>query len=86
MLGKRNRSQAYTMGAVDHAVQTAMQSVTGQLERTEERLERVEGQHQECEANLANVRADLAEAKAEIDKLMSGRIAVPGEPAPKDRP
>jgi hypothetical protein len=45
------------MGAVDHAVQTAMSSVTGQLDRTEKRLEVVEKQHDECEANLSAVRA-----------------------------
>ena len=78
-LGQKGRSQAYTMGAVDHAVQTAMSSVTSQLERTEGRLEIVEAQHEDCERNLREVRADLdaskrerAELKAEIDRLMTG--------------
>lgn len=67
-VGRRGRVQAYTMGAVDHAVQTAMQSVTGQLTRTEERLEKVEGQHEDCERNLAEVRKEAAEARAEAEK------------------
>lgn len=62
--GRRGRNQSYTMGAVDHAVQTAMTLVTV-------RLERVEGQHEECERNLAEVRDDLAGAKAEIARLLS---------------
>jgi uncharacterized protein YlxW (UPF0749 family) len=91
----RQKTKAYTMGAVDHAVQTAMSSVTGQLDRTEKRLEVVEKQHDECEANLSAVRADLdktirhhererARDKAEIDRLMAAaRVAVFGEEAPK---
>jgi exonuclease VII small subunit len=65
--------KAYTMGAVDHAVQTAMSSVTSQLERTEERLEKVEGEHEECRANLLEVKEDLASARQEINRLMNGR-------------
>lgn len=89
----RQKTKAYTMGAVDHAVQTAMSSVTGQLDRTELRLEVVEKQHHECEANLREVRRDLEETKrhheqerstlkAEIARLMGGRIANYGEKAP----
>jgi len=92
-LNKHQRSQAYTMGAVDHAVQTAMASVTGQLERTETRLQAVEDQHAECERNLALVRLDLESSKrdatqerqellAQIDSLMNGRVAAIGEAAP----
>lgn len=69
----RGRTKAYTMGAVDHAVQTAMTLVT-------ERLERVEGQHEACEVSLRDVNGRLDEAKREIDRLMAGRIAPAGEP------
>lgn len=77
-LTARSRTKAYTMGAVDHAVQTAMTLVT-------DRLEKVEAQHAQCETNLREVRAEVdaltrerAEQKAEIDRLMSG--PVPGYP------
>lgn len=73
-LTSRSRSKAYTMGAVDHAVQTAMTLVT-------DRLERVEAQHEECETNLEKVREDLGLAKAEIARLMQGPVAV-YEPRP----
>lgn len=82
-LGSRSKNKAYVMGAVDHAVQTAMASVTGQLERTERRLEVVEDQHDVCERNLREVRDELAERKAEIDRYMAGRIAGYAEKAPK---
>lgn len=74
---RRGRTKAYTMGAVDHAVQTAMTLVT-------ERLEKVEAQHGECEKNLREVRDELAEAKAEINRLMLGPIANYGDRAPRD--
>lgn len=89
-LGSRSKTKAYTMGAVDHAVQTAMSSVTGQLERTEARLEAVEGQHKECEDALRKVREDLdetkrdrTELKAEIDRLMAGPVASYAPNGPK---
>lgn len=75
-LGSRSKTKAYTMGAVDHAVQTAMTLVT-------DRLAKVEGQHEACEDSLREVRSELAERKAEIDRLMSGRVAAFGEGAPK---
>ena len=71
------------MGAVDHAVQTAMASVTSQLERTERRLELVEGQHARCQTDLGELRDELADRKAEIDRLMAGRVAAIGEEAPR---
>lgn len=74
-LASRTRNKAYTMGAVDHAVQTAMRVVT-------DRLEVVEGQHKECEANLRDVRSDLDHAKSEITRLMTGPVALPGERPP----
>lgn len=87
----RKKRDAYTMGAVDHAVETAMSSVTGQLQRTDERLQAVEKQHAECEANLAkvNLRLDAADREkadlaAEIERLMDGPVAVVGQPAPKE--
>lgn len=94
-LSKRSKREAYTMGAVDHAVQTAMSSVTSQLERTEGRLEIAEAQHEDCERNLSKVtrRVDelerdhakeRAELKAEIDRLMAGPVAHTGALAPKD--
>lgn len=71
----RNKRDAYTMGAVDHAVQTAMKLVT-------DRLEKVEKQHIQCENDLADVRIWLnvsererAELRAEIDRLMGGKVA-----------
>jgi chromosome segregation ATPase len=97
ILSRRRSSQAYTMGAVDHAVQTAMGSVTGQLERTEARLEIVEAQHEDCQRNLQSVRTDLdasrqqydrerAELKAEIARLMAGPVATyRSTPMPKPR-
>lgn len=59
---QRVQGKATMMGAVDHAVQTAMQLVT-------ERLERVEAQHEQCQENLQEIRDELAEAKAEIARL-----------------
>ncbi len=87
-LGKHQRSQAYTMGAVDHAVQTAMSSVTGQLDRTEKRLQAVEDQHEQCERNLVEVGRKLdavtrdaaqerAELLSQIDRLMATGPAAP---------
>lgn len=63
----RGQSKAYTMGAVDHAVSTAMELVTT-------RLEKVEGQHEQCETTLETVRSDLSEAKDEIARLMRGEV------------
>lgn len=82
-LGGRAKNKAYTMGAVDHAVQTAMQSVTGQLERTEKRLEVVEDQHKACERNLREVRLELDERRSTIDRLMAGRVAGYDEEVPQ---
>lgn len=91
LMSKRTRSKAYTMGAVDHAVQTAMDVTSKRLEKTEGRLDHVEAQHEECERNLAIVRADLAtekleraELQANIDRLMSGGPALYGQKAPVD--
>lgn len=71
----RAKRNAYTMGAVDHAVETAMRVVT-------DRLETVERQHTACEASLREVRDDVdglrrerADLKAEIDRLMAGPVA-----------
>lgn len=71
----RNKRDAYTMGAVDHAVQTAMKLVT-------DRLEKVEDQHAQCEADLSAVRIRLdgaererSELRAEIDRMMAGGVA-----------
>lgn len=74
-IASRGQSKAYTMGAVDHAVQTAMQTVTSQLERTEKRLGTMENQHQECQEHLEEVRDKLTTAQREIDRLMLGPIA-----------
>lgn len=74
-LNNRQKTKAYTMGAVDHAVQTAMNLVT-------DRLTRVEAQHEDCEAKLDIVRADLAISRREIDRLMEGRVASLWEPPP----
>jgi len=74
-LSSRGQSKAYTMGAVDHAVQTAMQLVT-------ERLEVVERQHNECQEHLQEVRETLTSAREEISRLMKGRVANWGEKAP----
>ena len=80
IISNRGKSKAYTMGAVDHAVQTAMSTVTDQLDRTEERLKVVEGQHHACEVSLREVNARLDEAKREIGRLMSEPAAhYPGE-------
>lgn len=80
-LGRRQRSQAYTMGAVDHAVQTAMAAVTAALERTEARLGLVEAQHGDCQTKLALVhqRLDASEReraaiKAELDRVLTTRL------------
>lgn len=74
-LTTRSRTKAYTMGAVDHAVQTAMTVVT-------DRLEKVEKQHAECETSLreVNQRLDASERartslKDEMDRLMAGPVA-----------
>ena len=74
-LSSRTQAKAYTMGAVDHAVETAMRVVTN-------RLEVVEGQHQACDALLREVtrRLDASERErlaltAQIDRLMSGHVA-----------
>lgn len=81
-ISKKGRSKAYTMGAVDHAVQTAMGLVT-------DRLELVEKQNRECENNLREVKDDLAaskrdreELKSEIARLMAGPVAGFAEKAP----
>ncbi|HPA37374.1 MAG TPA: hypothetical protein PLV04_01415 [Phenylobacterium sp.] len=80
-LARRQRSQAYTMGAVDHAVQTAMSAVTAALERTEARLGLVEAQHGDCQTKLTLVhqRLDASEReraaiKAELDRVLSTRL------------
>lgn len=75
-LTSRGQSKAYTMGAVDHAVQTAMTLVT-------DRLEKVEDQHNECQEHLQEVRKELAKSQREIDRLMAGRVASWGEEAPQ---
>lgn len=61
-LMSRGQAKSNMMGAVDHAVQTAMQLVT-------DRLERVEAQHAECQENLQEIRDELAEAKSQIARL-----------------
>jgi hypothetical protein len=67
-LSTRGQSKARIMGAVDHAVETAMNLVT-------DRLERVEEQHAECQESLREVRDELAETRAEIARLLVGRVA-----------
>lgn len=90
VIATRGRSKAYVMGAVDHAVETAMSSVTGQLERTEDRLVRIEAQHEDCERNLQGVRNDLADEQRQraelqdnIDRLLQGPVALVGQQPPK---
>jgi septal ring factor EnvC (AmiA/AmiB activator) len=76
MLIKRSQIRAYTMGAVDKAVETALSSVTHQLTRTDERLKAVEEQHHDCERNLEEVRTQLHDSRAKIEKLMNGAVPV----------
>lgn len=75
MLLKRNQMRLYAMGAVDHAVSTAMDLVTV-------RLEKVEQQHYDCERSLRDLRQELHESKMEIDRMMAGRVAAWGEKPP----
>lgn len=89
-LNNRAKTKAYTMGAIDHAVETAMGSVTGQLERTDARLMNIEAEHRQCRDDLAAVQSrldaserDRAELRAKIDELMAEEIArYPGQGAP----
>lgn len=82
-LAQRQRSQAYTMGAVDHAVQTAMATVTAALDRTEARLGLVEAQHSDCQKKLAllHQRLDASERereaiKAELERVLAAQSKV----------
>lgn len=74
IFAQRTKAKAYTMGAVDHAVQTAMKLVT-------ERLEKVEGQHEACETQLVEVKNRLdnsererRDLREEISSLMRGNV------------
>lgn len=73
-LNSRQKTRAYTMGAVDHAVETALKAVT-------DRLQVVEAQHAHCDAELREVKdrldgseRDRRELKLHIDRLMSGEV------------
>lgn len=67
-LSTRGQSKARLMGAVDHAVQTAMNLVT-------DRLERVEEQHAECQESLQEVRNELGDTRAKLSELLRERAA-----------
>lgn len=83
-LRSRQRTTAYTMGAVDHAVTTAMASVTEEVGRLNKKIELVETKHERCEAELEDGRRERETLRREIADLMSGRVAQPLERAPKD--
>lgn len=81
-LRSRSRTAAYTMGAVDHAVQTAMASVTSEVDRLNTQVTNMHAQHERCEAELEDGRIERVQLRRQIDGLMAGRVARPGEAPP----
>lgn len=63
----KSKSRAYTMGAVDQAVKTALESVTAEVNRLNHELDELREAHKQCQVDLSSMRK-------EIDKLMSGPI------------
>jgi hypothetical protein len=82
-LSNRDKSRAYAQGAVDRAMKGALDGVSKQLERTDQRLADMEAQHAECERRLDISESERRQMRAKIDELMSERIAYPGERAPR---
>lgn len=85
-LNERAKGRAYTMGAVDHAVETALSSVTQEVERLNKQVvelrEQARVEHEDCQLQLKGIRSEAQSAKAEaerlrgeIDQLMRGRVA-----------
>lgn len=90
VLASRQKAKAYTMGAVDHAVETAMKSVSAQLDRTDGRLAKMEAAEAACRIELAGVKERLdgsererAALRGQVDQLMAAPVATyPEQGAP----
>lgn len=72
---KRQQARTYAMGAVDHAVETALKGVTAELGRVYERLETIETNHEQCETDLAESKRAADRLQRQIDALMDGKPA-----------
>lgn len=83
-LRSRQRTTAYTMGAVDHAVTTAMASVTDEVGRLNKKIEAVEGKHERCEAELEDGRRERGALRRQIEELMLRPVARPFDQPPGD--
>jgi peptidoglycan hydrolase CwlO-like protein len=73
-LQEKQKSRAYMMGAVDQAVQVALQSVTAEVARLNGDLDKLRGQHKECREENDKLRDEMDELRENIDKLMSGKV------------
>lgn len=83
-LNQRSRARSYAMGAVDHAIETALKSVTGEVDRLNTKIEQVEAKHEVCEHELQASRDERAELRAQIAVLMAGPVAPFGAKPPPD--
>jgi hypothetical protein len=75
MILSRGQMRAYAMGAVDKAVETALASVTKQLETTDYRLRVAEEHRAICERELDDVKDRQIHLQREIDRMMAGPVA-----------
>lgn len=59
----RSKTRAYTLGVVDKAVDTAMRSVTREVERLNTEIDKMRVKHARCETELAEVKQELRSFK-----------------------
>jgi chromosome condensin MukBEF ATPase and DNA-binding subunit MukB len=79
ILSRRDKSRQYAQGAVDRA----MQSVAGQLERTDKRLTEMEAQHAKCEAELTEFKHRLGVSEEDCAELRRYIVTIrPDDPLP----
>lgn len=68
-LTQRGKQKLDLDAAVDRAMSSALEGVSKQLERADNRLKIMEGHHEKCTEDLAEVRRDLEESKREREEL-----------------
>lgn len=78
-LTQRGKQSSYVQGQVDRAMENALEGVSQQLKRADDRIQAVEDREVKCQEDLQDVRRrleeselDRAELRREITALMAG--------------
>jgi cell division protein FtsB len=66
-LNEKSKSRAYTMGAVDSAVKTALESVTAEVDRLNGKIKQLEADQDACHARNRRLERELAELRQEVE-------------------